>query len=353
MAPCRQNENVKSPDPSRPTSIVALDESIREAARQWVVRRDRGLTPNEATEFERWRHADPRHEAALERSTTAWSMLDRLPAEVAVSATTAGTRRSWTWWRLGGLAAAAAALAVAYVGWWRPAHGNPAVLAAPATEVASLRTARLSDGTTVLLDDDSEVAERFTPTERRVLLLRGEALFDVAKNPTWPFVVRAGTVEIRAVGTAFNVRLQTGTVEVTVAEGQVRVEPDTAASRPASADERPLVHAGQRAVVALALPVSTPAVRISEMNSDEMTRVLARQEPLLRLGGSTLTELAAEFQRRTGRRVVLADPELANLRVGGLFRGDDLEGFVWLLEGNYNLKSERTADGGLVLRRAR
>jgi transmembrane sensor len=179
----------------------------------------------------------------------------------------------------------------------------------------------------------------------------------VSKNPGWPFVVRAGSVEIRAVGTAFNVRLQARTVEVMVTEGQVRVvsdrAPDTAAPSSRPPTETPLLQAGQQAIVALASSPSATAIQVSEINPAEMTRVLARQEPLLRLGGSTLAELAAEFERRTGRRVVLADPELASLRVGGRFRGDDLEGFIWLLEGNYGLKSERTAEGGLILRKAR
>ena len=71
----------------------------------------------------------------------------------------------------------------------------------------------------------------------------------------------------------------------------------------------------------------------------------------MRLGGATLAELAAEFERATGRRLVLADPTLADLRFGGRFRTDDIDGFTHLLATTLDLDVERTADGAIVLRK--
>jgi transmembrane sensor len=71
----------------------------------------------------------------------------------------------------------------------------------------------------------------------------------------------------------------------------------------------------------------------------------------MRLGGATLAELAAEFERATGRRLVLADPTLAELRFGGRFRADDIDGFTHLLATTLDLDVERAADGTIVLRK--
>jgi transmembrane sensor len=71
----------------------------------------------------------------------------------------------------------------------------------------------------------------------------------------------------------------------------------------------------------------------------------------LRLGGATLAELVLEFQRRSGQRVILADPALASLRVGGRFRADDLDGFTHLLATTLDLEVDHAADGTLVLRK--
>jgi ferric-dicitrate binding protein FerR (iron transport regulator) len=93
-----------------------------------------------------------------------------------------------------------------------------------------------------------------------------------------------------------------------------------------------------------------PAVVVSRIEPPEMETILAWQRPLLRLGGATLAELAEEFQRQTGQRIELGDVELAQRRIGGRFRADDIDGFIRLLEEYYGVKSQRTSDGVILLR---
>lgn len=357
-------------------SQCEVDGFIRHQAAEWLVRRDRGLSAQESIEFQLWLAADERHAVAIERSRTAWAMLDRIPEEFGHESTVRAAKRRWMrnaiMWT--GLAAAAAfAIIIAPLS-HRPAP-QPASSGASAAPVwVSPQIVTLSDGTLVRLNAGSEVRESFTADERRIQLVRGEAHFSVAKNPQRPFVVQAGTIEARAVGTAFNVNLQSAAVEILVTEGTVAVSGQTSAAEPivvrrlepaaaASAEASVavptappgsvsdlLLTAGQRAVVALA-PISARAtVVVTDLSKDELTRALAWQEPLLRLSGATLADLAAEFQRRTGYRLILADPQLAVLRTGGRFRGDDVEGFVRLLEDNYGIHSETTPDGAIVLR---
>jgi transmembrane sensor len=333
------------------------DAAVRAAAAAWTVRRDRGLSAAESIDYELWLAADPRHAAAMQRSAAAWSLLDRIPESAAAPVVAAATRRRAFWRRpivLGAgatLAAAAAAVALLLL---RPAPPAAAAAALPAVAAAAPRLLTLADGSVVHLNTGGEIRARFTAGERRVELVRGEAHFAVAKDPARPFVVHAGNLDVRAVGTAFNVQLQSGAVDVLVTAGTVQLG---AAAEPAPAFARvarepiPLLRPGHRAVVSLAPVTPATAVVVTTATADEISRTLAWQAPLLRLGGATLAEVAREFERRSGRRVVLADPELAALRLGGRFRADDLDGFTHLLATTFDLAVEHSADGSLVLRK--
>ncbi len=355
--------------PFPPTSD---DSALRATAAQWTIRRDRGLSASDSIDYELWLAADPRHAAAMQRSSAAWSLLDRIPENVAAPVLATATRRRSFWRRSLVLTslAAAAALALVAVRFTRSSALPPPDLAATTANApaSAPRQLTLSDGTVVQLNTGGEVIEQFTAAERRVLLSRGEAHFAVTKNTARPFIVHAGNVDIRAVGTAFNVNLQSSAVDVLVTEGIVSVsEVERAvphAHTPAT-ETNPtrwgqrvsppdtLLHANERVVISRSHPslVSPAPAVVTTASTDEIARTLAWQATLLRLGGATLAELVLEFQRRSGQRVILADPALASLRVGGRFRADDLAGFTHLLATTLDLEIDHAADGTLVLRK--
>lgn len=112
--------------------------------------------------------------------------------------------------------------------------------------------------------------------------------------------------------------------------------------------------AGERAVVTMPLPGAereAPEVAIARVDAAESSQTLAWQEKPLRLGGATLAEIAAEFERRTGHRVVRADPALGQVRLGGQFRADDAEGFAKLLTSMLDVDVERQANDTIVRRK--
>jgi transmembrane sensor len=321
-------------------------------AAQWTVRRDRGLSSAEAVEFELWLAGDPRHAVAMKEIAGAWTLLHRVPESVAQRELAAATRlrcRRRRWFAAGTMAAAAA-LAVAALGLRRGAE--PASHRAPippALQAAGPRVVTLGDGTIVRLKAGAEVIEDFTATERRVLLRRGEAHFAVVKHLSQPFVVLAGAVRAQALGTAFNVSLQSRHVEVLVTEGRVRL-----ARKDAPAAPMPVVAAGEKAVVDTSSPKRAgpaPAIVVSRAEPADMERALAWQNSLVRLGGATLAELGAEFERRFGQRIIIADPELASLRAGGRIPANDAEDFLNLLAATFDLEAAQAADGSRVLRK--
>ena len=329
-----------------------LPAPLRDHAARWTVRRDRGLSAAEAIEFELWLAADPRHAAAMARASGTWTRLDLVPDEIAQRALAAVTRRRLKRrraFRLG--LAAAAAAAIFFVFAWRPSADvvPPPPASAAALVAVGPRTLELADGTLVRLNAASELVEEFSVAERRVRLARGEAHFTVVRQPGRPFVVAARDARVRAVGTAFNVNLQAAQIEVLVTEGEVRIASDRIGDAAA-----PLVGAGERAVLPAAGAgerAKAPPIVVTRVEATEVRRALAWQDSLLRLGGATLAEVVAEFERRTGQRVRIQDPELGGLRLGGRLRADDVEGFANLLASALPIAVERADDGALVLRK--
>ena len=328
---------MSSPSPNSP------ENTLRATAARWAVRRDRGLSAAESIDYELWFAADPRHAAAMQRTSAAWSLLDRIPESAAAPILAAATRRRSFWRRTVtfGSLAAAAALAVGLFVWSRPLPADPTLSAPALSATTTPRLVTLSDGTVVQLNTGGEVSERFTAATRHVTLTRGEAHFAVAKNPARPFIVQAGALQVRAVGTAFNINLQSAAVDVIVTEGRVQLTTGT--------PDAPALNAGERATLRRA--AAGPTLVVARIDAAAITQTLAWREPLMRLGGATLAELATEFERATGRRLVLADPTLADLRFGGRFRTDDIDGFTHLLATTLDLDVERTADGAIVLRK--
>lgn len=245
------------------------------------------------------------------------------------------------------LVPAAAALALGGAWWW---HGlAPRKPVDPVTVISGPQQLALSDGSVVRLNSNAELIEDFDAAERRIRLRRGEAHFDVKKDPTRPFVVVVENVRLRAVGTSFNVNLLSSQVEVLVTEGRVRVN-----ARLAADASEAMVEAGELAVV----PASTVAseapagsILVERLNKARMGRLLAWQEHLVKLGGASLQELANYFEEHFGQRLILEDEEIGQLRVGGRIRSDDPNAFVNLLANTFDLEFEKGSGGFWILRK--
>jgi transmembrane sensor len=323
-------------------------EAIRDQAAQWVVREDRGLSPVEQRAFQSWLKADPRHATAYGQSTASWRHFQSLSAALRNPAQEPQPLLS-RWPVLAGLAAAA--LICALIIYQR---STPAFETSPLASNLSAPlpiTRRLADGSIARLKADAEIEEIYTPQERRVRLVRGEAFFTVEKDKVRPFYVEAGNTTVRAVGTAFSVRLQTHEVNILVTEGTVQVTPPppTVGAEMHMAATPARVEAGHRAIVASSPREKVPEVLVSPVTTAEIVNSLAWNVPMLELAGSTLGDLATAFTQQSGQKIEITDPLLRAVRIGGRFPHQDVEGFVRVMEEIYNVQSERRADGTLVL----
>lgn len=335
-------------------SNAGEEAKIRDIAAHWVVRQDRRLSASEVVELEKWRVADPRHAAALERSGMAWSTLRGLAATVRRAAESPQTGWSRWPWPITGMLAAAAAVTLAFISFER---GSYRARVAAAVVASAPTSQRFADGSVARFKRGGEITHVFTPTERRLRLVRGEAFFSVAKDASRPFYVEIGSVTVRAVGTAFAISFDPQSVGVLVTEGTVQVIAPGSDSTPRSGVDAPggpaLVGAGHRAVVTGISGAQVPTVVVSAVSADEMDRTLAWSEPMLELAGATLGELVVTFSARTGWRIEIGDPALADVRIGGRFPPDNVDGFLRALEEIYDVKSEQRPDGVTVLRKAK
>ena len=96
-----------------------------------------------------------------------------------------------------------------------------------ATQRGSRTTVQLSDGTKVWLNADSKIYydEAFKSNVREVQL-EGEAFFDVKHDPDHPFIIHAGKMDVRVLGTSFNVKAypDDSTIETTLIKGKVEID---------------------------------------------------------------------------------------------------------------------------------
>ena len=349
---------MNAPDPRFPP-----DDAIESAAAEWLVRHDRGLTPAQQDEFLSWLTASAAHRESFERHRSLWGDFNALkqwrPAHSAIPNPDllARHRRPAPWRRpLPLLLAAAAAIALTF--WLVPTPG-PRADASLTFETAVYRQEKLPDGSVLDLNRGAHVVVQFSATERRVLLVQGEAQFSVAKNPARPFVVRAGGVDVRAVGTAFNVKLAGPNLEVLVTEGTVHVSQHTVVAPAASAGPAPTaapvvlaaLTAGQRTVISVATVTASPVV--VQASVPEIARLLDWQPHLLDFESKPLAEVVETFNRLNPQHLVIGDEELRALTIVASIRSDNVEGFVRLLEGTMGVRTERTEAGEIVLRRAR
>jgi len=186
-----------------------------------------------------------------------------------------------------------------------------------ATEVGEVRRLPLSDGSVAEINTASSIQVSLNPDRRIVRMDQGEAWFQVAKDANRPFVVEAGQVRVRAVGTAFSVRRRQNGADVMVTEGVVETWTEGARDKPVR------LTAGEKAYVSEADPVN----RILSAPS-EIDRELAWRDGNIDLAGESLADAVAEFNRHNRRKLVIADPAIADEPLYGVFHANDPQGFA-------------------------
>jgi transmembrane sensor len=319
-----------TPDTSLKPSAAA-----RAEAAAWVARlHGPNRTREVETGFRRWLAEDPERAAAFELLTDTWeksASLRRHPAERVASWQLVGFRIS-----LSRAAVATLTIAVlAVVGTLLYLRTN-----AVTTAIGEQRTLALQDGSRVYLNTNSRAVMHYDKIARRVDLQSGEALFEVAKHPDWPFIVTAGDRQIRALGTAFIVRRDEQHIAVTLVEGKVTVTPVESANAPALSRESRVLSPGQRLTLAKG---AAP-----KLDTPPLDRVTAWRRGQVSFDNTPLADAVADMNRYSTARLIIEAPRAAAIRISGIFRAGDSANFAQAVARAYRLHV-RDRSGEIVL----
>jgi transmembrane sensor len=311
-------------------------QAISDRAAEWVARIDReGGGAAARADLEAWLAGDERRRGAWFRAQAAWRMLDRAsvlgagqaPVQEAVSEALedpgevetdllpadrgcALPRRRVLWGA--GVAVAASLAAGLFL---------PGILQSPSqrieTALGEIRRVPLEDGSLAAVNTQTMLDVTLTPEVREIELARGEVWFQVAKDRARPFVVEAGEVRVKAVGTAFAVHRTDGGVDVQVTEGTVEVW------REGEAGGLRRLSAGMRTFVG-----KTPGAPRVIAAGEEIDRSLSWRTGQLVFEGDTVAEAAAAFNRYNAVKLEITDPALGQEKMIGRFRTNEPDAFA-------------------------
>jgi transmembrane sensor len=309
--------------------VTPADRAKLEAeAASWLARlHSSRKSPNTESAFRAWLGESEAHRHAFERATEIWDMLPSVAGNFHASAPQ--PERAWPTRRApqrarAVLAAAVAALLAVTPFWW---ESRPFVYE---TKVGEQQVLTLSDRSRVALNTNSEIEVRYSKAERRVVLDHGEALFEVSHDRARPFLVVSGDEVVRAVGTRFVVRRDGGETRVTLLEGKVQVFGPSAPRRAPLAVLAP----GQRLTV-------TPDAGAELDRPSSIDAVTAWRRGEIVFDNSSLIDAAEELNRYSDIHLVIADPQIASLRVSGVFSTKDVPEVAKAFASLYGLKVEQ------------
>jgi len=320
---------------------MTRSQDIEAKAAEWLVRREQPTwSQADQAALDGWLEESMANKAAFWRLEHAWQMADRIGAlsarDIALRPRRMGLPLKW--WQTGALAASML-LAVAFIGLHsRQTSSRPSVDAFN-TGVGGHRIVPLVDGSRIELNTATGLRTKFSKTRRDVWLDRGEAFFEVTHIEGSAFVVHAGPRMITVVGTQFSVRRDGDKITVAVVKGSVRVEDTTPGESGATITAAPgdvAIGLGSSTMV-----MSKPVAAVEDK--------LAWRDGRLVFDGTSLTEVADDFNRYNREQLLISDPSVAAIRISGTFKALNVEAFVRLLKEAYGLKVESTADGKLKI----
>ena len=349
--------------------------SIEEEAATWLIKLDGDESPSahELQMFREWLARSDSHTKIFQRYSTFWTN-EAVLAELAIPLKPLGKHSVFSrsfWGRsfksfqgLAGAGALACTLVITVMVSQSDFNsvneqGHVSNVAYQTT-VGEQRAHTLADGSVVLLNTNTELKVVYTEQRRKIILLKGEAHFDVESQPNRPFEVYAGSGMVRAVGTAFSVYLSEDNIEVLVSEGKVDLtdivsEPlikqgarlvgmSVAANEP---ERLGSLEAGQSAVFQ-----SGKINYLQTLQAPELERQQSWRSGVLTFVGEPLSQVVAEINRYTLMRVEIIDPTLKDIEVGGRFKVADIGGVFDVLEAEFGIQVSRLSGDRVQLHRA-
>ncbi|MFC7293057.1 FecR family protein [Hirschia litorea] len=349
-----------------PRNIIDFPDiqKVEAEAAEWIMKFEDGdETAADRAAFRKWLARGEQYKEAYQRLASLWGALDLLEdledlsqAEVQKDLRAQNTttniisRRSGLW----AMAASIVGIAVVMgVGWQFHTDSRFDFEATYVTQLGKRQTVALPDGSEVILNTQSHVDVKYNDKERLIYLRKGEAFFEVAKNAEKPFSVIANGGAVKAVGTAFTVRLRDSKIDVTVAEGRVALY--------AASKEEPLenasYHLDKNAETLLQVTAGQQVLfrdkieHLGHVDPSVMKRKLSWREGVLAFSGDPLSEMVEEVSRYTDIKIEIRDDALRTLPVAGYFEAGEVDAMLEALKLMANIEAEHIDSKHILLKR--
>jgi transmembrane sensor len=322
-------------------------ERIEADTARWLARQDSGRwTVDDQRALDDWLGESTAHRVTWLRLNAAWQRAGEMSDLPLLTSAPTAAAASWTpvsagrraWITFGAVAAVVAAAA------WLSLHA-PADLETYTTAVGTRESVSLADGSHITLNTRTRARSLINASERRVWIDEGEVFFQVQHDPTRPFVVTAGRARITVLGTQFRVRHEHGRTEVTVLEGRVQFDSpagEKAEAAPRSSTRSPMTLSPLRLERNDAVVTEGDSMLLTAKTPEQVRHELSWRQGRLEFEQRTLGEIAAEFNRYN-RKQLTVDATVADLRLGGSFDADNVDGFVRLVRDGFGLKVSEQA----------
>jgi transmembrane sensor len=340
-------------------TLETRDRRFDEAA-LWIAKLDKGLSKDDEKSLQQWLAAEPENHEVFLQMAEMWDKMDTLArlSELFPRATLQQRRPTRVV-----LAIAASVLVAMLVGLWGMTGTLPDIPLSPGgsevaavdgvyeTSIGEYSVVTLPDGTELVLNTNSLVRVNYTDQRRLLVLDRGEVHVKVAHDISRPLSLFAGTQEIRAVGTEFNVEINSDQmIELVVTEGKVLVGVHQREVQDESELKSTSLPASTTSVSkGEAMILGSADVEVNEISPEDIAVKLSWQQGNLIFRGESLAEAVDEIGRYTTVEFVILDENLKKLRISGLFKAGDVEGLLTTLKENFNINHTQEDKGKVIL----
>ncbi len=342
-------------------------QDIHAQACAWVSKLDRGLSQQEQIELQQWVAINEHHKTMLFEMAALWDDLSVMhelsglfPLQDKTNANS-GINNKPSWHRHPiAIAASFVLFCTMAIAWLVPMQTDRLEISTQhtvqqvqreSTQVGEQKTVSLADGSVLHLNTSTALEISYSEGRRDIRLLQGEAHFEVAHDQTRPFVVSAGSSQVTAVGTAFNVELvDNGALELLVTEGKVMVQDAQAAAVPAL-DQNTTASFDTVFMVSGEAATFNAEGQLNKrtLSLDKVQKALSWQQGILVFEGEPLKEALVEVSRYTDIDFALDDPSLETVRVAGFFKVGDIDGLLHALDSNFEIAHQKVSQDSILL----
>lgn len=327
-------------------NVKLSGDPVNEAAEWFLILLDEDLSEEHYLEWQTWLAKNDANQKAFSKAEECWENLDNVTDLPLAQEKTTVNRNKHTTSLLRRFAPIAATIFVSLSIGLMTYRNIPAPLEITTyqTDLAEHKNIQLDDGSKVTLGAKSIINVQYSDIQRHVTLVRGEAVFDVAKNKARPFVVKIGKGTVTAIGTKFNIHSSRHNVIVTVLEGSVEVNPYLVTGINPDNDDipHPIVPAGNavsyrnNGYISGVVPVNTEAATSWEQG------LLVRVD-------TPLPRVIADVNRYSLREIIIGDPSLNDIRFTGTVLNDGIDNWLRGLSVAYPIKVLDSGHGAILL----